>query len=227
MRALTKKDSDRKPSDLYRTPQALLDAWLTDVEPGYTGYMPIGWTGNPEGYLVCDPTCGDGRWGLSVAKKLFCDCLLTDIHMGTEFDVLRWHRPAFTGKVIVTSNPPFSLLDSGSRRKKGPGFVERVWGQLKDGDELVFLTTTVSHANYTRPVLYYNLGIMPYRDIWSIRWRSPMEDSDGVSLGGAAVDYQIVRAVKGSRVEPGETRQKDVLLPKQWKKIREFEEAPF
>jgi len=127
-----------------------------------------------------------------------------------EANALEWVRPDHAGRVIVTTNPPFRLLDE---------LVERWWSQLLPGDELVLLTTTVAHANNSRPVLFQRLGFMPYADIWSVRWRSPMEDKDGKSLGGAAVDYQIVRAVKGLIVRSGETRQWDIMLPEQWAKV--------
>ena len=215
MRALTKQMRKRAPSDLYRTPVELLDAWLEDIpELGYQGYRPRGFrqgvvSGND--LLVCDPTAGDGRWGLRLSSILGCECVLSDIHpYGYETiqrgDALEWKRPDDKRRVIAASNFPFRLLDP---------IVQRVWGELRNEDELVFLITSVSHANMSRPVLYRILGIMPYHDVYSIRWRCPMESAEGKSLGGAAVDYQIVRAVKGRPVRLGETRLWDVYSRKQ------------
>lgn len=215
MRNLTVAAADRHPSDLYRTPRNVIEAWLRHYWPAAAGP-----------YLVSDPCAGDGRIGEMVASAIRADELvLSDLrhydHGGSAVypsgtvvyasNALEWERPDFDGRVIVPFNPPFNQLDGVSRRHEGAeGILDRIWSQLAPSDEVDVLISAISLANNSRPQLWTQLGIMPFESIWDIRWRCPFETPAGETMKGAAMCHQWVRAVKGARVRPGDSRQYDL-----------------
>ena len=178
------------------TPQNVIDAFARTYHPFTTA--PV---------VVDDPCAGDGRIGLTMARALGTACILSDLHPPEHdplihpADALQWTRPQTDARVLVITNPPFGLLDP---------LVERIWGQLEKNDELVFLISSVSLANNSRPSLLKRLEVMPFRTLYDIRWRCPFEMPDGTVMKGAAMCHQFFRSVKGKPTPPGQTTQIDL-----------------
>lgn len=195
MRNLTKKVSERNERDLYRTPQDVIDRLCEVYRPAFAGP-----------YLASDPCAGDGRIGRSVASAIGADVLeCSDIYPQdgvTEGNALEWRRPEWGGRIIVAINPPFKLLDD---------IALQIWQQLTKGDELIVLISSVSLANYTRPVLWRDEGLLPFCDEYHIRWRCPFEMPDGKPMKGAAMCHQWIRSVKGHTPLNGMTRAWSLL----------------